>query len=558
MILAVSATATTKVAGSTRASSLKAAPFAQAWANVPRTAAGRKAKDVLVFGGEQDPAGFNTNQATQNSFWAQVEGPTVAVRGMYVIDNNGGYHLDLAASVKATPTSLTINIRPDANWNWGGKKVPVTNADFVYTWKQIVDPNNQAATTTGYDQISGFTLKGTKSVTFHWKAGRPFADYRDLFGIVLPSKALVGQDFNSYWANCICGNDGKPISDGPFILTNFTKGQGVTLKANPFWYGHKPGLREIDFKLLTDTNSEIQAMRGGEVDAIFPSPQTALSELVHQSGLTYKSVPGFVLEHIDIQLGPQGNPLLKQIWMRQAIALAINRHSLIKAIFSSYSPGQKPLNNLMYLIGPDSVPHFAKWNSAPGKALALLKAHCTGGPSKPTRGNSAIWTCNGQQASFRWFTTVGNQRRATSEAIFEQQLGAIGIKINPTFMPGPPVLFGKVLPSHDYDLAEYAGVFGSPDPSNQDSTFTPGDSNYVQYNNPKYTALINSAEKDLNPASRKAKFQQADQMLANDIPNFPLYASPVILVHKSAVKGMEASDNPTSVGPTWNAEFWHW
>ena len=56
----------------------------------------------------------------------------------------------------------------------------------------------------------------------------------------------------------------------------------------------------------------------------------------------------------------------------------------------------------------------------------------------------------------------------------------------------------------------------------------------------------------------QAKFQQADQILANDIPNFPLYASPVILVHKSAVKGMEASDNPTSVGPTWNAEFWHW
>jgi peptide/nickel transport system substrate-binding protein len=558
LVLAISATATTKVAGSTRASSLAAAPFAQAWANVPRTAAGRKAKDVLVFGSEQDPAGFNTLQATENSFWAQVQGPTVAVRGIYIVDNKGQYVLDLASSVTATKTALTINLRPDANWNWGGKKVPVTNADLVYTWKQIVDPKNQAASTTGYDQIASVKLKGTKTAIFTWKAGKPFADYRDMFGIVLPSKAVVGQDFNTFWSNCICGTDGKPISDGPFILTNFTKGQGVTLKANPLWYGKKPGLKEIDFKLLTDTNSEIQAMRGGEVDAIFPSPQTALSELVHQSGLTYNATPGFVLEHLDFQMGPQGHPLLKQLWMRQAIALAINRASLIKAIFSSYAPGQKPLNNLLYLIGPDSVPHFNRWATAPAKALAMLKAHCTGGPTKPTRGNTAIWTCNGQQASFRWFTTVGNQRRATSEAIFEQQLGAIGIKINPTFMPGPAVLFGKVLPSHDYDIAEYAGVFGSPDPSNQDSTFTPGDGNYVNYNNPKYTALINSAEADLVPASRKAKFQQADTILANDVPNFPLYASPVILVHKSAVKGMENSNNPTSVGPTWNAEEWHW
>ena len=81
MVLAISATATTKVAGSKRGAALAAAPFAQAWANVPRTTAGRKAKDVLVFGGEQDPAGFNGLQATQSSFWAVMEGNTPIIRG---------------------------------------------------------------------------------------------------------------------------------------------------------------------------------------------------------------------------------------------------------------------------------------------------------------------------------------------------------------------------------------------------------------------------------------------------------------------------------------------
>ena len=272
----------------------------------------------------------------------------------------------------ATKTSLSITIRPNAFWNWGGKKVPVTNKDLVYTWKQIVDPKNEAASTAGYDQIAGVTLKGTKTAVFKWKDAKPYADYRDLFGLVYPSRALGSLDWNTLWADCVCGTDGKPVSDGPFMLTNFTKGQGVTLKSNPFWYGAKPGLKEIDFKLLTDTNSEIQAMRGGEVDAIFPSPQTALSELVHQSGLTYNATPGFVLEHIDIQTGPQGQPLLKQPWMRQAIALAINRHSLIQAIFSSYSPGQKPLNNLIYFpADPAYRPDYAKWNFAPAKALVI-------------------------------------------------------------------------------------------------------------------------------------------------------------------------------------------
>jgi peptide/nickel transport system substrate-binding protein len=575
--MATSATATANVATSAaaRTASLHAAPFAEAWAQVPRTPAARKAKQVLVFGGEQDPSGFNILQATQSSEWAVIEGISPVIRGIYIQDNNGNYKLDLASKVVADKSGMTITLRPDAYWNWGGKKLPVTNQDLVYSWKAEIDPNNQAASNTGYINIGSYTLKGTKTVTFHWRtscppgteangtcAVGPFADYRDLFAAplgVYPSKALAGLDWNTLWANCVCGNDGKPVSDGPFMLTNWTKGQGVTLKANPFWYGKKPGLKEIDFKLLTDTNTEIQAMRGGEVDAIFPSPQTALSQLLNQPGLVYDVHRAFNMEHISIQQGPQGNPLLKQPWMRQAIVLGINRVSLIKALYSSFAPGVKPLNSFEYLLGSAAMPHFAKWTSAPGKALALLKQHCTGGPSKPTRGNTAIWTCNGQKAEFRWFTTVGNQLRATSEAIFEQQLAAIGIKIDPTFMPGPGVLFGKVLPSHDYDLAEYAESLSTPDPAGLDSYWKCGSpGNFHSYCNKKVDKLIAAAGNDFNPKTRQATYEQVDQILANDLPAFPLYARPTILVYKKTIKGMEKSNNPLSVGPTWNAEDWSW
>jgi len=556
LLVAASATATTKVAGSAKGSTLAAAPFAESWANVPRTPAARKAKSVLVFGAEQDITGFNVLNADENALWAQVTGISPTMRGAYIIDNEGNYHLDLASKVTATKTNLTITVRPDANWNWGGKKVPVTNKDLVYTWQQIVDPNNNNASTTGYDQIDSYKLVGSKTVVFHWK--KPFADYRDLFGLVLPSQALAGLEFNKFWSDCVCGNDGKPVSDGPFMLTNYTRGQGSTLKANPDWYGKKPGLAELDFKVITDTNSEIQAMRGGEVDAIYPSPQTALAQLKGQTGLTYSSLPGFTQEHVDIQVGPKGNPLLKQPWMRQAITLGINRHSLIVALYGQIAPGLKPLNNLEYEIGPNAISHFAKWNSAPGKALALLKAHCTGGPSKPTRNNSAIWTCNGQKAEFRWGTTAGNQRRATSAAIFSQQLGAIGIKLDVQFEPANPNFFGQRLPGGDFDLAEYAWS-GGPDPSGFDAIYqTGGGSNYKQYSNKQVDALINAGDAELDPTKRTADYEKAASIMANDIAVIPLYAPPNILVYKSAIKGMENSNNPTQEGPTWNAEEWHW
>jgi peptide/nickel transport system substrate-binding protein len=563
LLVAATATATTRVAGSASSAKLAAAPFAQAWANVPRSPAARKAKSVLVFGMEQDAAGFNTLQADENAYWAALTGNTPIIRNTYVIDDQGNYHLDLASKVTATRSGLTINIRPDANWWWGGKKVPVTYADYVYTWKQIVDKSNNPASTTGYDLITGFTHKGQKQVTFKWS--KPFADYRDLFGPVLPAKALAGLQFNTFWADCVCGNDGKPVSDGPYYMSNYTKGQGLTLKPNPFWYGHKPALKEVDFKLITDTNSEIQAMRGGEVDAINPSPQTALAQLVHQSGLKYSAIPGFTQEHIDINQGGTGAALLKQKWFRQAIMMGMDRHSLIVALFGQIAPGLKPLNNAMWELGTNAVPQFTKWNFAPKKVIATMKAHgCTGGPAVPTRDNQNFWTCGGQKAELRWNTTAGNQRRATSAAIFSQQLGAVGIKLNVGFEPANPNFFSQRLPSHDFDLAEFAWL-GGPDPSGFDAIYqcqnnakNLGGSNYKLYCNKSVDALIKAGDSELNPGKRTADFQKAAATIADDVPIIPLYAPPSILVYKTAVKGMEHSNNPTLLGPTWNIEQWHW
>jgi peptide/nickel transport system substrate-binding protein len=554
LLLAASATATTKVAGSARGSTLAAAPFAQSWAQVPRTTAGRKAKSVLVFGMEQDVVGFNVLISSENAFWAAVTGNTPVIRGAYIIDQNADYHLDLASSVTATKTNLTITLRPDAFWFWQGHaKSPVTNQDIVYTWQQIMNPNNDVSSRTGYDQITGYKLKGTKTVVFTWS--KPFADYRDLFGLIMPSKALAGLDFNKLWSNCVCGNDGAPVSDGPFYVSNYTKGQGMTLKANNTWYGAKPKLTEVDFKIITDTNSEIQAMRGGEVDAINPSPQTALAELKSQSTLNYSAVTAFYQEHVDIQFGPKSNPLLHAPWFRHAVMMGMDRNSLIKALYSDIAPGMKPLNNLEYMVGPSAIPHFATWNFSQKKARDLLAKHCTGGPSAPAANNTAIWTCAGQKAELKYETTAGNQRRATSTAIWTQQLKSIGIQLDANIKPSTTV-FGTDLPNHDYDLAEYAWV-GSPDPSGFDAIWgCGGDSNYTSYCNRKVTNLFDAGDQELDPTKRQADYEQADLLMSNDIPAVPLYSQPSIMVWKKGISGM--TNNPTNVGFSWNMESWAW
>ena len=193
-----------------------------------------------------------------------------------------------------------------------------------------------------------------------------------------------------------------------------------------------------------------------------------------------------------------------------------------------------------------------------------MASHCTGGPSTPTAGNTAVWTCSGQRAEFKFYTTAGNQRRATSAAIFTSQLGSIGVKIDPIYEPANPNFFGTRLPNHDFDIAEYAWL-GGPDPSGFDAIYqcinaakNLGGSNYKQYCNHNVDALIRAGDSELNPTKRTADYQKAAAIMANDVPIIPLYAPPSILVYKSAIKGMAHSNNPTLLGPTWNVEQWHW
>src|SRR5205823_10024767 len=121
-----------------------------------------------------------------------------------------------------------------------------------------------------------------------------------------------------------------------------------TLRVNPYWYGRRPRLRELDFRVITDTIAEVAAMQKGALDAINPTFGVSLLPLTRAHGITYTQVPGLFQEHIDIQLGSLGQPLLRAPWMRHALMLGIDRSSIIKAVYGLLAGSTSPLDNLLY------------------------------------------------------------------------------------------------------------------------------------------------------------------------------------------------------------------
>jgi peptide/nickel transport system substrate-binding protein len=517
----------------------------------PDSASAKKA-GTLVFGAEQGGGpDWCLNLILDvdcAAFW-NVMFQTPVIRGAFLFTPQFTYKPDLISryTLKIKPMRVTYYIRKNARWSDG---VPVSGKDWRFTWQTATNPKyKDHIDPLGWEDIRSITGNGkVVNVTFK----RNFAAWRGLFTYVLPQHALQGTDMLTVWNDCICNpkKGNAPIGNGPFLLTRFDRGAGVTLTRNPRgWYGKRAKLDSIVFRFITNTNSEIQAIRSGEVDAIYPQPQLALADLRNQSGLRVVTHLGLQWEHIEIQQGAKGNPLAKQKWLRQALITSINRSAAAKALYGTLNPKVGVLNSLTRLTNEKTYnpKHFSKWNYNPAKVASMMNAHgCN-------KGGDGIYRCGGTKVSFDFASTTGNALRALAFTIFQDQAQKAGVELKNAFVPAG-TLFGSKLPEHDFDLAMFTFLV-TVDPHYVVANFSCGSGpNYTEYCNRTVTNLLARSDRELNMAKRLALVNKAGTIIGNDVPMIPLFQRPTYLVYKTSVKGM--LDNPSSQGPSFNAENW--
>jgi peptide/nickel transport system substrate-binding protein len=511
---------------------------------------------TLLFGAEQEPDCLNALLNPCNQFWASMMTQTPVISTAYIIQPDFSYKPTLIskATLQLRPMRLTYFIKPQARWSDGK---PVTGQDFVFTLKTIMNKKYDIVSRTGYELIRGSKVSGSgkmknKIVKFTFR--KPYAPWKELFGTyVLPSHVLKGADFSTVWNDAIVNpKNGQPIGSGPFLVSKWQKGSSLTIVRNPKWWGpHRPYLNSIIWRFLTNTNTEIQQVRGGEVDAIYPQPQLELAELRQAPGLVVKSSLGSTWEHIDIQQGPKGNPLAKNLWVRQALILSLDRNSVLQALFRTLNPRLQVLQNTLYFNNfPQYEAHWNKWNYNPNRARQILESHgCR-------KGGDGIYSCGGTRLTFQFESTRGNKLREFAFTIAQDIWKKNGVEVKDNFKPAS-IAFGTDLVQGNYDLFMFAWV-GSPDPTGSTAIWScpnnGGTQNYMSYCNNKVTDLLKQADQELNDKKRVQLVNQADALMANDIPTIPLYQKPTFLVTHSYVKGM--NDNPTNASPSYNIQDW--
>jgi peptide/nickel transport system substrate-binding protein len=522
-------------------------------AGIAKHAAGPTPKvgGTVVFGAEQEPPCLNNYLAGCNNTWTAWTAAT-SDRALYIVKPDFTIVPDIAAGeaklVTKPKMSLTVTIKKQAVWSDG---VPITYKDFLYTQQANVDPKNDVAGRSGWDSVGSVVPVSKDGRTFKINFKKPYAPWKVLLAQSLyPQHALQGSDFNNVW---LTDNNnpktGKPVGNGPFILTSYVKGQSITMVRNPKWWGpHKPYLDKVVFVFRTNTDTEVQAIRGGEVDVIYPQPQLQLADLKSQSGLKIQSSNGTTLEHLDFNETAKGGlPLLRAPWFRQAIAYSIDRNALVKQLFATLNPKLTPLQNLTYVNNQKEYqPHFQSYTYSPSKVASIMQKHSC------NKGGDGIWVCNGTRASIKFGTTAGNKLRELSQEIMQAQAKNAGIELVPNNAPSR--IFFPQLADFNYQMALFAWV-GTGDPAGQIDIYgCGGESNWKGYCSNKVTSLFKQSDAELDPAKRIAEVNSADANMALNVPTLPLYQKPTYLVYKTKLHNIR--DNPTLQGPTDNMEDW--
>jgi len=514
-----------------------------------------KAGGTLVIGLEQEPGILNSD-ITGGDALATAYVLEPLFEGSYQIYPNFAFVPDLVSSVKVQqhPFRLTYHIKKQAVWNDGGKKVPVTAADYVFGWHTIMNPKFQILGTTGYDQITKAQIINKKTVRFTFKT--PYEGYRTLFAGqgVLPSFALKGQDFNHVWINSVVDpRNNKPIANGKFIMPNanaWTHGRQLVEVRNPLAWNGKAKLSKLVFSFSGDSQTEMQQIRAGDLDVFDPQPQPFLVPLRHTAGVKVQTALGPIFEYIGFNLGFKSNqPLLSQLWFRQAFAYGLDRAAMVRALYTStgIAPGLPVYNNQWIF---KSSPYYkALWGFVthqPRKSIALFKAHkCTGGPNSP--GGGGVWSCAGNKASFKFQWRSPNQIRTQEFETIKSQEAQVGIELT---ADSSTDLYTSRFPRGD-DQIYVAGWQGSPDLSGLDNIYAcrNDQTNYAQQNyqgycNAKVTRLLKQVNVTFGARKQAALFNAAMGQVAKDLVDIPLYQKPAWLVYRSKFKNLK--ENPTS------------
>jgi peptide/nickel transport system substrate-binding protein len=416
------------------------------------------------------------------------------------------------ASLAATWTTSTdgltwtYNIVHNATWSDGQA---LKASDVKFTFDMVKDLNLSAFK----DQVkfmSNVTTSGDYQV---------IVTYSEQVGTIASDMCLVPILPEHVWTGM---NKTAAIGSGPFTLTSWVKGTSVELAANKDYWGGAPHIDKVVFQFYANTEAVINALRNNEIDLIPKElPPTSISVLNQDSNVKVATNVDLYYREISINCDEtgQGNPTLRDVHVRQALSMAVDKQMLVDLVqLGSAEPGSTIVQKAASAWWDDEVTLWPFNISRANELLndsGYLDFDADGIRESPDHATEMSYTL---LVLSRW-----PEEMRTGQQI-QTWWDQIGVKLT-VQSADANTINSYVYPDYKQDMFLW-GYSGQPDPnfsllimlSNQI-----GDWNDCGYANASYDALYDQQAKTVNVGERQTIVNQMQDIVYEDCPYIVLY-----------------------------------
>lgn len=296
----------------------------------------------------------------------------------------------------------------------------------------------------------------------------------------------------------------EPVGTGPFRITEWVKDSHVTLEAfDDYWRG-KPSLQTVTVRTIPDQNTRMAELLAGGIDIakrINPSQVAEINdsgsaEVMETGGLTVVSY------RINTNMAPVDN-----VNVRKALVHAIDMDTIIETILEGF--GRR--------IPIQMTPLHVGFNSS-------LEPY----PYDPELAQSLLDEAGVGPIELQLDIPSGDLASKDMAEVIVAQWAEIGVTANLT-----------VSELATFTDRQYSGELGhlwetgwGGWTADADNTYwslyaTPGQENYRQgvvfYSNSELDGILEEARYEMDPAARQELYNQAGEIIYDEVPQLPLF-----------------------------------
>ncbi|EMA6344069.1 peptide ABC transporter substrate-binding protein [Bacillus cytotoxicus] len=484
--------------------------------------------DRLVTNISSDPYTLDSAIATDSTS-SYVIGHLFS--GLYTKDTDGKYQNELAEKeeVNADGTEYTIHLKKDIKWSDGS---PITANDFEFAWKRILNPKTGSMNATEMYFIKGAeaynTGKGEEgqvgiqvvdSQTLKVALEHPVASIKQQLAsslfIPLSKKSIDDK-------NKLKTSPKELLTNGPFKLKEWKHNQAIILQKNKEFYDKKVTLKELEFRIIPDTNTAYQLYKSKELDLLGGLPQEMVEK--EKKNKEYKRIAGFssYIYSFNVEKEPFTNAKV-----RKAFALALDRKFIVEKLYKGNAQEAYAF-----------VPEGAKTQSGrdfrkekgdylkfdPAEAKKLLEEGM----------KEQGWT-ELPQVTLKYTTDTQHKKVAEAmQEMFKKNLG-VDVKIENKEWKS----YIDTYKQSDFQLA-YMGWGGAVDPAKKLELYAgDGPNNYAKWHNKEFDALIKEAKVERDEEKRFDLLHKAEDIMFAETPLIPILFPSSSYLQKESVSGVQ-------------------